>query len=288
MDYSIVVAGSRGYEPGLRAFLNSFEYYYSGSGIKVHLLTFNLEEEFLEEIEKNYLKVHSTDAQMFKGYERNSAWGTKIPRFKFAAELSGVVMLADADMFFCSDAMEAYFRIAESGFIVAGANGSNFRFHEDWRKKYKLDVPDFFDYRTITSVPTIMDVGRHGKVWTDLYDYKLNIGIGADFDLQNIFMVMNNKMKDLIVIPSQQVTGIHHFMLKPDTRVIRKEGRLVTMDGLEVFMVHGKWWQDNWKNNLMTKMESYCQKYCQGERCIRGALDSWRILDEEFKKWRDL
>jgi len=284
MEYSIVVAASKGYMPGIKAFLNSFEYYHDTARYTIYLLSFDLSEDFLKEISRPWLKVVSTDSKVFKGFENNSAWGTKIPRFKFASELSGVVMLADADMFFCSD-MIMYFKIAEAGLIVAGANGSNFRFHEGWKEKYQINIPNSFDYKTITSVPTIMDTSKHGEVWKRIYEHKRTIRTGADFDLQNIFMFVYNKLDSIIVLPSQQVTGIHHFMLKQNTRAVKKENKLMTEDGLEVLMVHGKWWQPGWYENLMVTMK----KFCHGnEICLKQAEDSRRLLKLEFDKWEGL
>ena len=284
MNWSIVVAASRGYEPGLTALLNSFEHYHSKGPIIFYLLNLELPEEFLAKYrDKNYLRITDLDWVNHPQGGRNTAWSTKIPRFKFASGLDGVVMLADADMFFCAN-MDLYFRIAEAGFIVGGANGSNFRFHQDWRDKYQIDVPDCFDYKTICSVPTIMDTAKHGEVWKSIYDHKMTIGTGADFDLQNIFMVMHNKLDHILVLPSQQTTGIHHFMLKQNTRVIRRENKLMTADGLEVLTVHGKWWQQGWFDNLMAKMEGYCR---EDEKCLKEAFDSRRLLFDEFNKWKN-
>jgi len=273
LEWHIVIAASSGYEPGLKAFLNSFKKYHPESDIIIHCLGLELKQDLIED----YPWVNHVKLDWVNVVPRNTAWSTKIPRFKYAAELNGIVMLADADMFFCSS-MNNYFKIAEQGFIVAGANGSNFQFGQNWRDKYQIDMPDIFWHKTITSVPTILDTKLHGQVWMDLYNHKMTIGTGADFDLQNIFMAKHNKLDDIVVLPSQQVTGVHHFYLKPDTRIVRKCGKLMTNDGLELLMVHGKWWQEGWFNQLMITM----QRYCQTEKCIKGAEDSRKTLKQEF------
>jgi len=289
MGWHIVVAASRGYEPGLRAFLNSFEHYHHPQAswsrqtdgtvaipINVHVLTLDWDDLELPNW-CNRVKLPWVE----HGGQRNTAWSTKIPRFKYGAELQDIVMLADADMFFCSN-IEHWFKIAETGLIVAGSNGSNVRYHKGFREKYKLPIPDFYNYKTVCSVPTVMDTSLHGQVWLDLYEHKMAGGEGADFDLQNIFMTIHKKQDQIVALPSQQTTGIHHFMLKPDSRVIRVDGRMVTRDGLEVYIVHGKWWQDGWYNNLLVKMEHFCKGNAV---CVRGAADSRSILKEEFERW---
>jgi len=284
MDWHIVVAASGGYEPGLRAFLNSFQHYHPigfaddhSRHIQVHLLTLEM-DDFEAPFVCNHVPLEWVEHP--KG-GRNTAWSTKIPRFKYGAELDGIVMLCDADMFFCSN-IEHWFKIAETGLIVAGSNGSNVRYHKGFREKYNLPVPDFYNYKTICSVPTVMDTSKHGQVWLDLYEHKMAGGEGADFDLQNIFMTIHKKQASIVALPSQQTTGIHHFMLKPDSRTIRVDGRMVTRDGLEVYIVHGKWWQDGWYNNLQTKMEHYCKG---NGACVKGSDDSRRILKQEFERW---
>jgi len=281
MQYSIVVAGNKGFVLGLTAFLNSFELYHNTSLFQVFILDYDLPEDWkIKQIEERpYLKIMGLDKEKY----RDHVWACKIERFNFAASLPGIVGLFDADMYFCASIMPL-FKIAEIGLIVAGANGSNFRFHQGWRDKYKIpEIPDMFNYKTITSVPTIMDVDQHGEVWKSIYKHKMSIGIGADFDLTNIFMVVHNKLDYLFVIPSQQVTGIHHFMLKPDTRVRLIDNKLVTTDGLEVLIVHGKWWQPNYREGIMKPIErSYQPKQ------VKMALESRDILIQEFERYLHL
>jgi hypothetical protein len=278
LEHSIVVAASRGYEPGLKSFLGSFEKYHDPEKIRVHVLTLEMPNLQLP----GWCNRVALDWVSHPQGGRNTAWSTKIPRFKYAAELDGVVMLADSDMFFCAN-IDNWFKIAETGLIVCGSNGSNVRYHEVWRQKYKLNVPDFFNYKTICSVPTVMRTDLHKNVWLDLYNHKMPGGEGADFDLQNIFMTIHKKHDRMFPLPSQQTTGIHHFMLKPDTRALRVDGKLISRDGLEIFIVHGKWWQENWRNNLMVKMTKYCN---ENKSCVRGAQDSINILYEEFLKYQ--
>ena len=278
LEWHIVVAASRGYEPGLNAFLKSFELYHEPTKFNVHVLTLEMDITL-----PDWCKQFNLEWVSHPKGGRNTAWSTKIPRFKYGAELDGVVMLADADMFFCAN-VDNWFRIAETGIIVAGSNGSNVRYHKGWRDKYKLEVPDFFNYKTICSVPTVLRTDLHKDVWLDLYKHKMPGGEGADFDLQNIFMTIHKKQPSILALPSQQTTGIHHFMLKPDTRAIRVEDRLMTRDGLPIYLVHGKWWQTPWREDLMRKMTKYCK---ENESCIKGASASVGILYDEFLKYSE-
>lgn len=283
---SIVLSASKGFSIGVIAFLNSFEFYHKDSDITIFLLNLDLGDEFLQKhvLHRPYVEVIPLDWEEHAG-KRNTAWSTKIPRFRFASsELSGVVMVCDADMFFCRN-IEMYFEIAEAGFVVGGANGSNFYFGEPYSAKWGKPINRFWP-KTIGSVPTWMDVGKYGHIWRDLYDSKAGGKDFCDFELVNILLIEHVPLDKILVLPAQQVTGLHHFQLRPDTRVIERRGQLVTSDGLEVLMVHGKWWQDNWLNGIMATMKRYCESQRGGnERCLKGAKDSWQLLKSEFEKW---
>lgn len=280
----IVLAASEDYIPGVRAFLNSYAYYHQSSSVTIHLLSHKLPRAFVDEMSARYnnLAVVDVDVTAFDHYGRSNPWATKIPRFAYAAELDGIVMLADADMFFCAN-VDMWFDIASIGYIIAGSNGNNFAFDGRWREKYQVPtLPDFFNYKTITSVPTVLDTAKHGDLWEAVHRHKVTIEVGGDFDLQNIYACILGKLGYIIPLPAQQVTGIHHFMLKPDTGVIRRHGKLVTRDGLEVLMVHGKWWMPSWYNNLMIAMK----RYANGNgKTLQMAEASRNELFMEFNRW---
>ena len=282
---SIVLSASSGYQQGVLAFLNSFEHHHPDTDIKVYLLNLNIGDPFLDEHvrHRKYVEVVSLDWVEYAG-QRNTAWSTKIPRFKFASELSGIVMVCDADMFFCKN-IDMFFDVARAGFIVGGANGSNFYFGKDYAEKYGEPL-DCFWTKTIGSVPTWMDVDKYSHIWKGIYQAKATKKKFSDFELLNILLIKNVDPDKIIVLPSQQVTGLHHFQLRPDTRVYKKRDQLVTADGLEVLMVHGKWWQPNWLSGMTKTMEKYCENNCPGsDKCINGAMQSFELLKGEFEKW---
>lgn len=288
MEWYLVVAASKGYEPGLRACLNSFKYYHP-TKVWTYVLGLDMDAEDFGKVIPDGMRATAVTLDWIetKNYPgKNTAWSTKIPRFKFASELEGIVMLVDADFFFCAN-WDHWFRMAELGYIIGGSNGSNVRYHEDWRKKYGIDVPDFYNYKTICSIPTILDTEAHGSVWKDVYEHKINgNGTGADFDLQNIFMTVRNKTKWIIPLPSQQTTGIHHFQLKLDTGIMMVQGKLMTRDGLEVLSIHGKWWQEGWRRNVLMKMKDYYHvKLQRDNRAIDFAIKSWTTSCQEFQRW---
>jgi hypothetical protein len=282
--YLAVIAASKGYMPGLAAFLNSFRVHHKGMGIKIIACDYDLTDEFREKYagdDLEYVKVSS---------HLGNIWATKIERFRVATEQTGcVVGVFDADMF-CCGSMLNFWRIAEAGMVVGGSNGSNIQFGSNWDESYKMEVPNVWDYKTITSVPTFMDIDTHGEVWRSLYEHKVETNAGADFNLVNIFLMKLNKMEYIVTIPSEQVTGVHHFQIKPDTRVILKGGKLLTNNGLELLCVHGRYWEGNWYENLMKPIPKHVARLGVRNRkslAYQGALQSREILKQEFDKYCD-
>ena len=280
MQKSIVLAASDNYKEGVKAFLGSFAEYHPFTDITVYLLDYNLKPDFVSSQTEKYpfLQVIKLKTPFV-----DQAWACKIQRFQFVQSLPGLVMMADADMFFCAN-IDRWFDLASQGYIVAGSNGSNVRYTEAWREKYELPIPLQMNYRTITSVPTTLDMAKHSIIWKEIYQHKLQRKQGSDFDLVNIFITLHGKSNDLLVIPSQQVTGVHHTQVKLDTRVKCIDNKLMTTDGLEVFMVHGRFWTKSWLDGLMKPMV----KYAKGRTdIIKGAEESRDVMLEEFMKYQD-
>lgn len=276
MSYNIVVPADEKFVPGLEVFLKSFRHYHKGDPITIWLLSYGLRVNELSHLFDGIdLKVYSLDTS------KPVPLQTKIESYRFAAELEGITMLADADSFFCSS-MVPWFRMAELGYIVASANGSNIYFSQEYEKALEIDLGgDIFNYKTICA-PIIMDSSKYGGAYLDAVSYRMETGKGSIWVLMNIYMAKRDYLSKIITIPAQQISGIHHFMLKKDTRVLRVQGKLMSFDGLEVLMVHGKWWRKDWVNSLMKNMEGYCR---DDAGCIKNALASRQILKEEFDRW---
>lgn len=279
MKKSIVIAASANYAPGVKAFLASFHKYHPATDIIVYLLDYNLSPDFVSE---QATKYDFLEIIKLKTPFTEQAWACKIQRFQFVQSLKGLVMMMDADMFFCAN-IDRWFDLAAQGYIVAGSNGSNVRYTKAWREKYEMDIPLEMNYKTITSVPTILDMAKHGILWQEIYNHKLQRKQGSDFDLINVFIAMHDKFKDLLIYPCQSMTQVHHFGIKLDTRIIKIDDKLMTADGQEVFTVHGKFWSKGWLDGLMKPMYNYARGR---EDIIKKAEESRDILLKEFNRYQ--
>ena len=282
--YYLVAAASKGYQPGLAALLNSFRHHHAGQGIKIVVCDYDLEPAFVEKYsgdDLTWVKVTS---------EKGNIYATKIHRFRVASELTdGVVGVFDSDMYVVRS-MINFWKIAEAGFIVGGANGSNIRFGANWNESYQMDVPEVYNTKTITSVPTFMDVERDGDVWRSIYEHKEATNAGADFNLLNIFLAKLGKLDRVIPFTSAQCTGVHHQQIKESTGIINKAGELLTNNGLELFSVHGRFWSGDWYANLLKPMPKHYARMgirSSQSKAYQSSLKSRQLLMDEFNKYCD-
>ena len=284
-QFSAVVAANRGYQPGLSAFVNSFKIHHPKNEIKLYVLDYDLEPEFLA---KHKDKI---DEVIKITHPKGHVYATKLERFRVACEIGGVVGIYDSDMYNTASMLN-YYKIADAGFVVGASNASNNRYGKHWHEKFKMDdIPEVFDYKTVTSVPLIMDIEKHGNdVWGGMYKHKAETGAGADFDLVNIFLMKTGRMDDIIILNCEICTGVHHLQIKPETRAYWKGGKLMTMNGLEVLTVHGRFWEGNWCANLMKPMPKHLARMgirSSKSKAFQGALQSRDILQAEFDKYCD-
>lgn len=282
--YFAVVAASVGYQPCLSALINSFRIYHDGQGIHILIGDCGLEQEFKDKYDGDditWIPIHS---------DRGHIWATKFERFRIAVEQTGAIVgIFDADMYVVRSMLNMW-KMAEAGFIVGGSNASNIRFGSDWNEKYGMEVPDVWNTKTITSVPTFMDIDLHGEVWSEIYRHKTETNMGADFNLLNIFICKLNKLEHVIPFSSAQNTGVHHQQVKPSTGIILKAGELLTGNGLELFCVHGRFHSGDWYANLLKPMPKHLARMgirSKRSRAYQSVLKSRQLLMDEFNKYCD-
>ena len=139
-------------------------------------------------------------------------------------------------------------------------------------------------------MPTFCDIDLHGDVWSEIYRHKMETNKGADFNLLNIMICKLGKLDYVIPFTSAAMTGVHHQFLKIDTRIINKANELLTMNGLELFSVHGRFWEGDWYTNLTKNMPKYLARlgiHSSKSKAYQGVLQSQQLLKDEFDKYCD-
>lgn len=299
--YLIVVAASAWYWPGLTTLLNSFWHYHEGEDIGVYLLDYDLEE-----YRKDVVWPFDIEIIPLEDDGRTRSVTCMLDRFLFASQLNRVVMLVDADYFFLGS-MKPYFDMASNGYIVGACNGRHALFssrdikwsneHKEWDKKWidimfmtdppvgMEDLAGRYNHKTI-GLPLIMDMGKYGYVCKYVWDrwhiqYRDKVKITKEWILLNAYLLHYELLDYIVPIPPQQVSNLQNMMLKIGLKEYRD--KLFTRDGLEVLMVHDKWWSNRFVKNLKEIGAKY---YAGDEARITEWIAGVDLIEKKFRRFK--
>jgi hypothetical protein len=277
--YAIVLPLSSVYKLAARVFMESFVHYHSDDDIGIIFLNYDLPQEYYDQWDIPH-EIVQLDTS------KPPAMVCKLEGYRYAGQMDKVTMLADADSFFCAN-VKHLFDIASLGYIVGSANGQNILFKESYEKGTGIKgITDRFNYRTIAA-PLVIDPAKHGHLFVEAVETWESIGQNHSTSIWMLFNAMvlkHNKVDRVISFPAQQMTNLHQKMLKQGTRVRRIDGKLMTEDGLQVLMVHDKWWKPEFLNGLMRMAEKYCNTL-KGFNHFAQWKQSRDLIKEEFDKW---
>jgi len=277
--FAFVVAASPNYIPGLNAFFNSLKTYQPDTDVV--LVSFRLPEKNLNKYAglcKNLRVVNINSDDQVRG--------TAIERFRVAYEYGQdyeAICELDADMFLTAD-NSLFFEISSKGFVVTGSNGMIVNFGENYQKKYGIDLgKKNLPYPKVhTTVPVFISP-RDLNWFKELYDAR-RVDSFDDLWMFNILGIKLGIDKRMLVMPPYTFTGIHHFGVKPVTGWIEKEGLLLSGTEEKVYMVHGKWWDEDWRRDLTLQMERFYNEEGSHERLKEQTQKSIQIAYNRFRQ----
>ena len=290
MKRAFIIAASENYLPGLKALLNSIEVHQPDAD--VILLSFNLPDSFVVDFAPLMCRKDFPSHNKFIEFSESDdqVHGTAIERFKVAAEVAkdyDSICLMDADMFLLEDC-STFFDVAAAGFIVTGSNGMVVNFNRDYQDRYGVDLgsDDYVYTKVHTSVPIFID--QSNIDWFAALYNSRRIDHWDDFLYLNLIGAKMGKDKKMICLPPYQFTGIHHFQMKPETRLVEKGGKILSATEEQAYMVHGKWWDEAWLQDLMPTMERYLNDENMGDKCRQKVIDSIQLIKDRFNHYLNL
>lgn len=274
-NFAFIVAASENYRPAIKAMFSSLERI--DNKYPVIFIAFRYGDHPNVSFPVRRIDVDGPDQVL----------GTAIDRFKYAAELApeyDAICLLDADFFFLRP-VDLFFEVAAKGFIVTGSNGMVIDFNREYQTRYGIDMgADEFVYMKLHTTAPIWINHENTDWFSALYNARRVDG-WDDFLYLNLLGVHMGKDKKMICLPPYSLTGIHHWMMKPATAAFYKGGILMSGTEEEIFMVHGKWWDEGWVNDLMPTMERYLRDEQIGDRgklFVQNAIDILKGKFEEF------
>ncbi len=279
--FAFVVAASNDYTQGLKAMFNSMDYH--GMTEDVILIPWNISPEFLAGLGRYKfqfrLEPNDVDHQVL---------GTAIERFRVAYELGqeyDAICLLDADMFF-HNKVDLFFDIASRGFIVTASNGMVINFNREYQNIYGVDLgSDQWPYPKVHTTAPIFLSPKDLDWFKALYDAR-RIDHWDDFLYLNILGIKMEKYKRMLCLAPYAWTGIHHWQLKIETSIISK-GRDLVFTGTEeeIYMSHGKFWDELYNSDLLKTMDKYRERWDMGEKCKERVLEAYTVLLEQYNKY---
>ena len=277
--FAFVTAASENYLPGLIGFFNSLVEH--GHKEDVILCSFRLPQVFLDKLE---ILPYNVRVIEMKGDDQVQE--TAIERFRVASEIGKeyeAICLVEGDIFLTSN-VNTFFEAAGRGMIIVGSNGMIVNFGKNtYQKQYNISLGvDEYPYPKVhTTVPIFLN--RSDLDWfDDFYKRRMNARSFDDVFGLNIIGIKMGKSERMICMPPTIFTQIHHFGIKPITRLMKKAG--IILDGFEqqVYMVHGKYWNFGWYDGLMMPMPGFWKDNDFGERQKKEAYDAREVILNEF------
>lgn len=278
--YAFMVSASGHYIPGLKALLNSIEKFGKDINIVAYISPDVGSSKAID------WDAYSSDREVMViiSEGKNDKVEMVVDRFKKFAEAGkeyDAICILDADMFLTAN-VGLFFDIAAAGFIVAGSNGMIINFDEKYQKTAGVDLGrDEWPYPQVhTTVPLFLSPGDFD--WLEAtYNAWTPDGLD-DFLLLNILGIKLNKYPRMLVMPPYIFTGIHHWQMKPEIAVFEKVGFLLSGTEEQIYMVHGKWWEKGWVEDLWPTMLRYFDAEDMGKMCKKKTEKAIDLLKSKF------
>jgi len=132
-------------------------------------------------------------------------------------------------------------------------------------------------------VPIFLDT--RNLDWFDALYKSRRIDAWDDFLYLNLLGIQMGKYKKMICMPPYAFTGIHHWQMKPETAVMEKGELLLSGTEEQIYMIHGKWWDKGWLQDLVPTMERY---WHDEEISFRGQGRTHNAINSLLRRFRNL
>ena len=235
---------------------------------------------------KNSIGIYNSDCDLIV-HHGNSVEDTAIKRFDIAVKEGpkyDAICLMDADMFLEEDC-SLFFEIAAKGFIVTGSNGMIIDFNEEYQKRYDVKIKDTLHFKVHTTAPIFLS--PNDLDWFERLYNSRRIDHWDDFLYLNILGIEMEKTERMLCMPPYAFTGIHHWQVKPETSARLIRDTLISGTEEQVYMVHGKWWDKPWVDDLSIVMSRYFENEDMGIMCKARTANSIKILKDRFEYYLD-
>jgi len=292
--FAFIVGACSKYTPELCGLLNSLDYV--GNKQDVHILGIHLDDEFVKQFDSlDYNIIHHKISEEEIQESRGISEVTCRKRYWYAAEIGkdyDAMCVLDADLIFARDPIQFFVIAEKTGYILGPTKEQNKSYDDDHhRADGEFLMPKgYWNDKDLCNCPLFIDA----KLWGDPLRKSWDIFIAHDFkapdmDAMNLCFLEAGSVDKTIKLPGLQWLGTNEQHLKPYTRVTqRRDGKLWTENGLEIFCYHGHYYHEKWRKCQLDNRHRCAEGYLGcSEKTDNQARGVMELLYGRFRKMLD-
>ena len=292
--YGYIVGACTKYVPELCALLNSLDYV--GNQHDVHVLGIHLPVAFTSQFDKlNYEVIYHVISEREITESRGVSEITCRKRYWYTADIGksyGAMCVLDADLVFVRDPTQFFVIAEETGYILGPTKEQNKVYdHEHHQANGKwIIAPGTWNDKDLCNCPLFIDAVVWEKPLRKSWDIFINQGFKApDMDAMNICFLEAGAHDNIVKLPGLQWLGTNEQHLKPYIRVVtRRDGKLWTENGLEIFSFHGQYYKPKWRACQLANRHRCATHYLGcSDNPDNMALGAMNLLTDTFNKMLD-
>ena len=254
--YAFVVSANTKYIVPLNIFLNSLDYV--GNRHDVHIVSWGLPKDYLEKIREFPfdITVHEM-ADDPKMQEIGEGEVLMRYRYELASKLKDydAVCVLDADTAMVRD-VTLWFEVADRAKVIIGCALEQKRWYGKDENNQMVDGKHFIEPiwndKDICCSPLFFSPNNFGDAlhfsWHIIADYPPEKRFKApDMDGLNMSIIKHGYKDRVIALAEATWSGLHETLLKPFSHVCEMHDKLWTINGEEIFLIHGQYLNPIWR-----------------------------------------
>jgi hypothetical protein len=290
--YAFVVAANEKYLPPLNVLLNSLEKV--GNKQDVHLISWALPAKYLAKLDQLGYRVIVHEVSGIPEMQALGE-GEVLMRYRYAlldVEYDAICVL-DADSCIIRN-LDIWFEIADKADVIIGCGLEQKRtYGEGFEEHHKVDgkhiLPKTWNEKDICCSPLFYSPKFSDAFvfsWKIFADYPPERRFrGPDMDSVNLSIMKFGYQNRVIALAEATWSGLHETLLKPCSHVCEMHGNLWTVNGEELFVLHGQFLSSVWQGwQLDGQLKMIDRELNGSETCKALARNCLAFLVDYVKK----
>lgn len=259
--YAFIVSSNTRYLENLNGLLNSLDYV--GNKHDVHIVSWDLPKSYLDKLNQLSFEtiVHevSKDPEVTQdpdGKELGEGEVLMRYRYELASQLKDydAVCVLDADTLMARD-VSIWFEIAARAKVIIGCALEQKRWYgeiENQKVDGKHVIEKIWNDKDICCSPMFFSPKDFGDAfhysWQIIADYSYEKRYKApDMDGLNMAIIKFGHKDRVIALAEATWSGLHETLMKPFSRVCEMHDELWTINGEEIWLIHGQFNNETWR-----------------------------------------